>query len=80
MQVSAVTDNMHFGSCLFGGYVIYDIFFVILNWENEKHAGGPLTLVHHMVILSMLPVGLYFNTAGWMGSGNTKPLSHSHYP
>jgi len=68
-KVSAVTDDMHLASCLFSGYVIYDVFFVLLNWENEKHAGGPLTLVHHFVVLSMFPVGLYFNTAGWMGSG-----------
>ena len=38
--------------------------------EAEKEAGGLLqTVLHHIFVLAIMPVGLVYNTMAWYGSG-----------
>jgi hypothetical protein len=68
--LQGVTDNHFWTASVLSGYFVYDTIISFTNLAAEDDAAGAIqTLVHHLFVLGTLPVGLYTNTWGWIGSG-----------
>lgn len=65
-----VSDNHFWCVSILSGYFVYDTIISFTNLAAEDEAAGAIqTMVHHFFVLGTLPVGLYTNTWGWIGSG-----------
>ena len=69
-QLGALNDHHFMTASVLGGYFIYDTLMVLGDMEaEEQSAGAAQIIIHHLLVLSTLPVGLIYNTWAFVGSG-----------
>ena len=62
-QLGALNDHHFMTASVLGGYFIYDTPMVLGDLEAEQQSAGAAQIViHHLLVLSTVPVGLLCNT------------------